>query len=70
MNLREFAEFHLPALEADEIRFNVQIAVITAAVNEPPLGFLHWTLGTPGHCATKNLAEHDPRNAAALEQPF
>ncbi|HEY7763660.1 MAG TPA: GNAT family N-acetyltransferase [Aestuariivirgaceae bacterium] len=52
MNLREFAEFHLPALEADEIRFNVQIAIITAAVNEPPPGFLHWTLGAPGHCAT------------------
>lgn len=52
MDLRAFADFHLPALEADEIRFNVQIAIITAAVNEPPPGFLHWTLGAPGHCAT------------------
>jgi hypothetical protein len=34
MNLQDFAQFHVPALEADEIRFNVQIAVISAAVKE------------------------------------
>jgi RimJ/RimL family protein N-acetyltransferase len=53
MDLREFAQFHLPALEGDEIRFNVQIAIITAAVEAPPSGFCHWTLGAPGHCAIK-----------------
>lgn len=51
MDLREFAQFHLPALEADEIRFNVQIAVLTAAVTESRSGFSFWTLGVPGHCA-------------------
>ena len=54
MDLRDFAQFHLPALEADEIRFNVQIAVIRAAVEEAPSGFLHWTLGAPGHCAIRS----------------
>lgn len=53
MNLRDFAQFHVPALEADEVRFNVQIGIITAAVEEKPSGFCHWTLGAPGHCATQ-----------------
>jgi RimJ/RimL family protein N-acetyltransferase len=35
-------------------RFNIQIAVITAAANEPPPGFAWWTLGTPGHCAIRS----------------
>ena len=51
MNLKEFAELHAPALEADEVRFNLQIAAITAALKEGPAGFRHWTLGAPGHCA-------------------
>jgi RimJ/RimL family protein N-acetyltransferase len=54
MDLRDFKQFHLPALKADEIRFNVQIAVITGAVEQPPSGFSHWTLGAPGHCAIKS----------------
>jgi len=54
MNLQEFAQFHLPALEADEIRFNVQIAVLTAAVNDTLAGFAYWTLGARGHCAIRS----------------
>jgi len=33
MQYLKFAQFHLPGLEADEVRFNVQIARITAAMN-------------------------------------
>ena len=51
MDLGEFAELHVPALEADEVRFNLQIAAIASAVKERPVGFRHWTLGGPGHCA-------------------
>src|SRR5690242_4801858 len=54
MDLREFAAFHLPAFAGDEIRFNIQIAIITAAVAESAPNFLHWTLGAPGECATKS----------------
>jgi len=50
MDLREFANAHIPALEIDEIRFNLQIAAIASAVKEKPEGFRHWTLGA-GHCA-------------------
>ncbi len=51
MDLAEFAALHLPALEADEVRFNQQIAATTAAAKERPAGFRRWTLGAPGHCA-------------------
>ncbi len=54
MNFQEFSRYHLPALEADEVRFNVQIAVIAAAARDFPDGFQYWTLGEPGHCATKS----------------
>ena len=54
MDLQEFANMHLPALRADEVRFNVQIAVLTSAVVSTPVGFAYWTLGTPGHCAIRS----------------
>lgn len=53
MDVREFAQLHLPALKADEIRFNVQIAMLTSALGDGPTGFDRWTLGPPGHCATR-----------------
>jgi RimJ/RimL family protein N-acetyltransferase len=49
----EFARYHLPALETDEVRFNVQIAVITAAATNSSR-LVYWTLGGPGHCATRS----------------
>ena len=51
MDLAEFVALHAPALEADEVRFNVPIAAMAAAAKERPAGFRHWTLGTAGHCA-------------------
>ncbi|MGO9485956.1 MAG: GNAT family N-acetyltransferase [Rhodomicrobium sp.] len=54
MTFQEFAAFHLPALEVDELRFNVQIAVMAAAAEDFPAGFQYWTLGAPGHCAIKS----------------
>jgi RimJ/RimL family protein N-acetyltransferase len=54
MNFQEFSLYHLPALEADEVRFNVQAAVLAAAVKDFPAGFQYWTLGAPGHCAIKS----------------
>lgn len=75
MTLRDFAQFHVPALEADEVRFNVQIAIITAAAEETPAGFSYWTLGAAGHCATQtagraillgNLDRRECRELAAM----
>ena len=53
MSFQEFARLHIPALEADEIRFNLQIAVMAAAAKDFPAGFQYWALGAPGHCATQ-----------------
>ena len=53
MDLAEFAEMHVPALEADEVRFNLQIAAIASALTDRPAGFRHWALGAPGHCAVQ-----------------
>ena len=51
MNLEAFAELHATALEADEVRFNLQVAVLAMVLKECPPGFRTWTLGAPGHCA-------------------
>ena len=53
MNAQEFARYHLPALETDEVRYNVQIAVLSAAL-AGPTSLEYWTLGGPGHCATRS----------------
>jgi RimJ/RimL family protein N-acetyltransferase len=53
MNAQEFAQYHLPALETDEVRYNVQIAVLSAAL-AGPTSLEYWTLGGPGHCATRS----------------
>jgi ribosomal protein S18 acetylase RimI-like enzyme len=53
MDLQEFARTHLPALETDEVRFNIQIAMLTAVVDVAPHGFAYWALGSPGHCAIR-----------------
>jgi RimJ/RimL family protein N-acetyltransferase len=55
MTFQEFIEFHLPALEADEVRFNLPAGILAAADGKDcPTGFLCWTLGGPGHCAIQS----------------
>jgi GNAT superfamily N-acetyltransferase len=53
MDLQQFARYHLPALEPDEVRYNVQIAVLSAAATAAS-ALQYWTLGGPGHCATRS----------------
>ena len=53
MDLQHFARTHLPALEADEVRFNVLVATLTAAAKSPPPALACWTLGEAGHCAVR-----------------
>lgn len=54
MNLEDFANLHLPALGADEVKFNVQVAALNGAVKAPTAGFAYWSLGVPGHCALRS----------------
>ena len=51
MDLAQFAALHVPALEADEARFNLHIAGLTSIEREKPSGLRLWSLGAPGHCA-------------------
>ncbi|MFY9642592.1 MAG: GNAT family N-acetyltransferase [Rhodomicrobium sp.] len=54
MNFAEFFQYHLAALELDEIRFNVAIPVMVAERAGRTAGLQHWTLGAPGHCAIRS----------------
>src|SRR5882724_2877989 len=53
MQPREFAVYHLPALERDEAKHNLIVAVLgrLASENLPELQW--WSLGEPGECAIK-----------------
>jgi len=53
MKPREFAAYHLPALERDEVRHNLIVAVLGRLAGENPPKLLWWSLGEPGQCAIK-----------------
>lgn len=53
MNLESFTRLHLPALETDEIRFNILIAALSGSSGGPLAGLDFWSLGAPGHCAIR-----------------
>jgi ribosomal protein S18 acetylase RimI-like enzyme len=52
MSLADFIALHTPALERDEVRHNLILAIMQRALkgNHP---LLTWTLGEPGACAIK-----------------
>jgi RimJ/RimL family protein N-acetyltransferase len=53
MQPREFVDFHLPALEANQVRHNVALAILSRISADPSQEFRHWTLGAPGQCAVQ-----------------
>jgi RimJ/RimL family protein N-acetyltransferase len=53
MHPREFAVYHLPALERDEARHNLIVAVLGRLSGESPPELQWWSLGAPGQCAIK-----------------
>jgi GNAT superfamily N-acetyltransferase len=74
MQPREFAEFHLEALEANEARHNVLLAILDAIIDGSLPGFRIWTLGASGQCAAQTaqraivLGELDARQCRALAE--
>jgi RimJ/RimL family protein N-acetyltransferase len=52
MQLAEFIAFHAPALERDEVRHNLILAIMAQAARVNP-AVETWTLGEPGACAIK-----------------
>src|SRR5262245_54460579 len=53
MQPSEFAAYHLPALERDEVRHNLIVAVLGRLASEQPPELQWWSLGEPGQCAIK-----------------
>src|SRR5262249_34983786 len=49
----EFADYHRPALETDEVRHNVMLSILARVTADPSINFRHWTLGAPGQCAVQ-----------------
>ncbi|MGF1622820.1 MAG: GNAT family N-acetyltransferase [Rhodomicrobiaceae bacterium] len=55
MVLAEFDAFHRPALERDEIRYNVLLSVMSRAASEdPPDQTRRWSFGVPGACVLQS----------------
>ncbi len=53
MQPSEFAAYHLPALERDEAKHNLIVAVLGRLTGENPPELQWWSLGKPGQCAIK-----------------
>jgi hypothetical protein len=70
----EFCNIHVPALERDEVRHNVMLAVLGAIADGKSSNVVTWTLGLPGQCATMTpgwpilLADLDDAQCRALAE--
>jgi len=53
MDAADFVAFHRPALEADEVRHNLILAILGRLVEDKSADVLLWTLGGAGACAVK-----------------
>ena len=62
MMLREFVEFHRPALERDEARYNLMLGLLARLLDTEQPDCRLWTLGAPGECAIQTT----PHNAIIL----
>src|SRR6202035_469566 len=56
MQLADFAQAHLPALERDEVRHNLIVAIVAGAAAAASSSLRFWTLGAPGGCAVQSPA--------------
>ncbi len=67
MTLEDFVAHHLPALEADEARHNLILAILGRALAEPGVGLRFWSLDSPGACAIQTPGK--PVILGALDAP-
>jgi predicted GNAT family acetyltransferase len=70
----EFCSFHLPALERDQVRHNVMLAIFAAVAESQAANVVTWTLGSSGQCAVMAagrpilLADVDENQCRALAE--
>jgi hypothetical protein len=64
MEVRDFAQFHTPALQRDEARYNRMLGYLARLLNsaQPNPHLRLWTLGASGQCAMQT----SPRNPIIL----
>lgn len=55
MQPREFADYHRAALEIDEARHNLILAILGRIAKDEPPDIRRWTLGTPGNARFRCL---------------
>ena len=53
MTLNEFCDYHRPALEAEEAKHNLMLAILARAMKGKGPGLRFWSLGGSGACAIK-----------------
>jgi GNAT superfamily N-acetyltransferase len=53
MQPRDFVEYHLPALEADEARHNLILFILARLLSDASIDIRQWSLGAPGQCAVQ-----------------
>jgi RimJ/RimL family protein N-acetyltransferase len=58
MELRDFVEFHRPALERDEVRHNLMLGLLARLLDTAQPDCRLWTLGAPGVCAIQTTPRH------------
>jgi hypothetical protein len=55
MQPAEFFAYHAPALEAQEARHNLILAILARAAREETQDVVTWSLGAPGQCAAMTV---------------
>jgi GNAT superfamily N-acetyltransferase len=74
MEIAEFASTHIPALERDEARHNLILAITAQAAQDPSTPLRYWSLGEPSVCAVQSpgrpiiLGEIDAAHGAKLAE--
>jgi RimJ/RimL family protein N-acetyltransferase len=58
MQLREFADYHGPALERDEVRHNLMLGLFGRLLDGGATDARLWTIGEPGACAIQTSPQH------------
>ena len=53
MQLSAFLNLHRPALEEDQVRHNLMLGLLAAALDRPEPEVRLWSLGGPGQCAVQ-----------------
>lgn len=51
MELQEFVDFHRPALEQDEVKYNLILGLLGRMLETEQPNVRLWTIGAPGECA-------------------